>query len=377
MTPTDELGAPNYWLPALEIAALYGAGAVWYVIDDRNVLDWDYPSAQQRLTGEAWRFDSNGFGMNFFGHPLAGTGAYMLARGNRLGVWPSWGYALAGSVFWEFGVEFNEKISINDMVVTPGAALPFGEFFHKLGGYVSSAPATSEKSVLAWTLGLTVRGHRELEGIEAPAGPLDELGFSAAYWHHFTADFGFGSVRLETGERPMNTARASARLVSLPGYRRAAELSTWFYQAEFSSMAAEFEGAGSALGVDLFSEALVAGYHWQARLPGARSSFTSFTVASSIAYEYRDNDGSGFSDLRGLLHAPGVAVDVLSEHGPLASSLSIRAAPSFGALSAPHFSAAQPAEAAQDKAVLERYGYFYGAGPTLSAAASVRLEALV
>lgn len=365
----------NYWLPALEIAVLYGGGATWYVIDDRNVLDWDYPSVEQRITGEAWRFDSNGFGMNFFGHPLAGMGSYMFARGNRLGVWPSWGYSVAGSTFWELGVEFNEKISINDMLVTPGAALPFGEFFHKLAGYVSSAPSSAVGRSLAWSLGLTVHGHRQLEGRAAPAFTPDNLGLSSDYWHDFKVGLASGRTQRGTREAMTNLFRVSGRLVTLPQYHAHQDSETWFYRGEFSAMHAEIDQTGSYLGVDLHAETLLAGYHMARRLSATRGSSALLTVATLVAYEYRDSRAAGFNDLSGLLHAPGLALDALVQHAPLSSSFSLRASPSFGAVSTTLPAPVQPEEG-RDKATLQRYGYYYVVGPTISANAGVRVAAL-
>lgn len=129
---TEPEERPHYMRPALEIGAGLAAASAWYVLDRRNVFDWDRPSARQRFNGEAWRFDNNPFPINFIWHPLSGSGMYALARGNRLGVWSSFVYVLAGSSVWEFAIEFNEKVSISDLIATPGAGLVIGEFAHKL-----------------------------------------------------------------------------------------------------------------------------------------------------------------------------------------------------------------------------------------------------
>lgn len=369
LEPTPSEPPPNHVLPAAEILLALGAASAWYWIDDRNVLDWDNPSIEQRLTGEAWRFDNNTFGLNYVAHPLAGAGFYVLARGNRLGVWPSFGYAVVGSTIWEYVIEFKEKVSINDMIITPGAGLPIGEFFHKLAWYLSSVPPRSAgQSALGWTLGLSVQGHRELAGLSPPAAPaLDALGYSRAMWHQFAFQYGFGVIDPTTGGGPEGTHALSfeGELVSLPGYRRAGQDGgRWFYEAEVARLDAELDAASRGVGVEVFAETLAAGYHYQ-RISPLRRAALAATVGASVAYQFRRSKTFGYDDRQGLLLAPGLAGDFSAKHGRLSSRLRLGAYPSFGALSAlsyPEWRSQMPG--VRTKTVVQREGYFYSWGWT-------------
>ncbi len=372
---------PNYWLPALEIVLGYSAGTLWYVIDDRNVLDWDRPSAAQRFNGDAWRFDNNTFAMNFFGHPLSGSGAYLAGRSNRLGVWSSWGYSLAGSTLWEVVVEFKERVSINDMVITPGAGLPVGEFFHKLSQYVTShEQRNSAQDVASWTFGFSTNVHRAYEGIPAPRAPeLDYLGYDARYWHDFQLSYGLGSVTAYNAGPSQAAALASdgdshrlgvaGALVTYPGYRTASAMSGWFWAAEFSSLDLQFDWTGGDFGADIRAETLAVGYH--AARTGVQSNVAT-TAGLAVAYQYRDSHASGWDDRRAFFNAPGLAMDVAAFRGWLASELSLRFFPSLGGISAPNFSHWEDdLGGRRTKTVLERHGYFYAAGWTLQLGGAV------
>src|SRR5690606_8505193 len=63
------LPGPDYLRAGLEELAMLAGGTIWYLIDERNVLDWDFDSVEQRFREEAYRFDNNHFPINFVAHP--------------------------------------------------------------------------------------------------------------------------------------------------------------------------------------------------------------------------------------------------------------------------------------------------------------------
>src|SRR5688572_18662378 len=69
---------------ALEDLAFLAGGLIWYWIDDRNVLDWDIKSIDERFDESAYRFDNNQFPINFIGHALSGSAFYFMPRSNGL-----------------------------------------------------------------------------------------------------------------------------------------------------------------------------------------------------------------------------------------------------------------------------------------------------
>lgn len=352
---------PDYLRPALEIAAGLGAASIWYFVDDRNVLDWDNPSVQQRLNGEAWRFDNNTFELNYVWHPLAGSGMYMLARGNRLGAMPSFLYSLAGSTAWEYVIEFNEKVSVNDMIVTPLGGLAVGEFFHKLALRLSGGPPRGvRQQALAWTFGLSVHGHRTLDGL----GPPPE---AAGLWDDLSLGYGFGIADMgqERGGRFASHVLAfEGTLSSLPGYRRPGRFERWFHDAEITSFALELDVGVRGVGGDVMGETRLAGYHAQALAGSERRPRGAFANgALGVAYAYRNTEAFGFDDRRGLLLFPGFTGEVGLRGGALRGGAALRAYPSFGGMSAPGFERwRRQVPEARTKTVLEREGYFYGWG---------------
>jgi hypothetical protein len=185
---------PRYGRAALEEAAALAAGAIWYWLDDRNIADWDYPSLKERLNGEAWRFDNNTFPINYAWHAVNGTGFHAIARANGLSMRASFGYGFATSMVWEYVLEFREKVSINDVVVTPGAGLAMGEFVYWLGAY----------------LGYPGLGHEVVDG----RGPRRrDIG------HRFELAYGFGGDVHELSARGELTppgGRATSLTLRLP-----------------------------------------------------------------------------------------------------------------------------------------------------------------
>jgi hypothetical protein len=102
-----------------------------------------------KLAHGATSFDSNTFRTNFVGHPLMGATLYQLARGNRLGTWGSALAAVAGSTTWEL-IEFHEKASINDLIITPVAGVALGEPLLQVAAHLDRSSASSGRTVLAW-----------------------------------------------------------------------------------------------------------------------------------------------------------------------------------------------------------------------------------
>src|SRR5690606_36052133 len=111
----------NYLRALLQYQAITALGVLWYItttdLDREWRLGYQWETFRGKLTGEAFGLDTNHFGTNFIGHPLGGTGYYHAARANRL-TWPaSFGFAIAGSLFWEYFGEVTETVSANDMLV--------------------------------------------------------------------------------------------------------------------------------------------------------------------------------------------------------------------------------------------------------------------
>ena len=82
-------------------------------------------------------FDQDRFNTNAVGHPISGLLYYQIARGSGLGVGGSFLATVAASTAWKYFGESNQKLSINDLIVTPAAGWVLGEASYRLGSFFS------------------------------------------------------------------------------------------------------------------------------------------------------------------------------------------------------------------------------------------------
>lgn len=402
-TTSDE-GAdePDEWQPADQdrypehhVRSLLTMGsvlAVWSVLYwlmmDRNVADWDNPKPLERFDGRAWRLDNNSLPVNFIAHPLMGGGSYSLARANHHHSATSFGYSFLSSFLWEFVLEFKEKVSVNDIIVTPGTGVPVGEFFYKLGMYLDTARNPSTGMVIAqWMLGTGVALDRTLDGRPAPqVRNRDNLGLSRAIWHAFALHSGVDFVTTPTTPGAARShAGFQGKLVTIPGYLREGNLARPFYNAEVSDFKIAAEASEHGAGLIMSADTLVAGYHEQQLTASAQKTYGhAVTIGASMAFRYlqsKANDYSQFREAAALpqpawdhhvpktseqfsaFHMPGAAVDWHLFAGDVSLSLSGRAHPDFVGLGAPAFYDWASANLQEKgKHILHRQGYFYGWG---------------
>lgn len=357
---------PAHLRTILEEATFLGLGAAWYWIDrDRNLADWDFPSWQQRFSGEAWRLDTNEFPINFAGHALNGGLFYSFARANDHGVPVSLLYSFGTSFAWEFLLEFREKVSINDMFYTPLAGLPVGEFAHRLWRYVNglSPEASTGHKVVAATVGFPVWVHDAMDGeAYADSGPFDELGFGAGMTHRFVAGYLF---RLHSYGQEVAThgARLAGRLSGIPGEGRPGSFDLVFYDADVVSLDLAMGLGGRAREWDFAADTHLLGYYRQSidRSGDGQSAL----LGLSLACRYRFQDFEGYNDRIGLLHFPGPAAEVVWRSGQVGLSFGAKASADFAGIhSAAYSDWARAAVGAGDRAksILRKHNYYYGWG---------------
>lgn len=403
-TPADEeRRTPHHARSLLEMGGGLALGAtVYWVFQDRNVADWDNPRPEERFQSAAWILDNNSMFVNYMGHPLTGGLAYGFARANHHGVLMSTGYSFVTSFLWEFVLEFKEKVSINDVIVTPGAGLPIGEFMYKLGLYLDTGDGSSTAvDVARWTLGTGVALDRNLDGRASPkVRSRDNLGFSSAIWHDFVAEYGVAAVATpQRDEYPRYRVGMSGRLVTLPGYMAPRSFGRAFYRAEISDLSLEVEASRYGAGMLMSADTMLVGYHaQQLQLVGREARGLAVTLGSSIGFGYLKSKANRYHQVEqavalpepktkyhvpqrdeqwGAFNMPGIALDFRGSAGPAALAVSGRAAPSFGSVGAAAFydwSAANLQE--RGKHILHRQGYFYGWGLASSVDARLSLGPL-
>ena len=117
---------------------------------NRFILRADYAqispeSIYDNLT-HCWVWDNDEFVVNQLGHPYQGSFYFAAGRANNFNFYESIGYALLGSVTWEYFAE-TERQSVNDLICTPFGGAALGEVFHRL--YIEASGA---KSIFAFVV---------------------------------------------------------------------------------------------------------------------------------------------------------------------------------------------------------------------------------
>jgi hypothetical protein len=355
---------PRYLRAAVEMAALLGAGTAWYWIDrERQVADWDFPSLQQRLTLEAVRFDNNDFWINFIAHPLDGAAAHALARGNHLSLAASFGYGMLTSLTWEYVLEFREKVSINDIIVTPVTGVVVGEFMHRLGQSLNAPrPAGTERwwhQLAGWTFGPTVAIH---DALDARPSQASLHAARADIWRSLRLSYAWTENRLDGDARAGASAlRFDGRLVAIPGYLQPGRFGRAFADADITSLRLDLTYGAAGSGVDLYADTLLLGVYGQRISPQGTGAAVAAGV--NLAYRYADETLRPWKDQLGIAHLPGLGADahLLGRHASL--SVHARVHGDFAGLRAgpyPDWKAENPDVI--DKSILRKQSYYYGWG---------------
>ena len=373
-TDREHTCRPNFWRAAVEEAAALAGGTIWYWVDrDRQVADWDYPSWKDRLTFQAWRYDNNGFDINFFWHPFNGASFHLLARANDFGLYGSMAFGVTTSMLWEYGLEFREKISINDVLVTPGAGVSIGEPLHWMGRYLASAPVKRRwwQTALGWVLDAPLSLHDRIDGRSralTDSAP-DELGLSSDFTHRFRVGMSTARADVEVGanDEQMWPARLelSGEIAALPGYLRPGRLRTAFTQGNVSTLELSTAVAAGEPSVELRADTVLAG--WVAQDRPRPGSGHAVVVGAALAYHYQREDYGPWHDRLALLHFPGPLVDAHLWLGPAVLRARLRGSGDFAGIYAatyPAWKAANPD--AHEKTILRKHGYYYGWGGSVN-----------
>lgn len=302
---------PHYLRAAGESVVLVGIGTAYYWVDPlANRVDWDFPTLGAKLRFEAVRFDNNLHTTNHILHPLAGAAIYGFSRVNGLEPWEAFGYAALSSIVWEYGLEFREQVSINDLVFTPFGGVAVGEFLVQLGDYVNSAPGGGSfgNRLAAATLGLPRNMHDALDDPPPPLElPADSLGFSSAYWHRFLVGYelsSLGNDRRRTGT--LHGTRIEAELAAMPGFLRPGRFARAFAAGNFVETRWLLGlGPDGNADVDLWFQSCIAGFYQQDFSGSGGLTGQATLLAVSSALRFSDRRVLGRFDRFGIVHVLG------------------------------------------------------------------------
>lgn len=361
--PDRDVPGPDYLRAGLEEIAMLSGGTIWYWLDDRNVVDWDFESWEQRFRDEAYRFDNNEFPINFIGHALNGAAFYGLPRSNRMGVLGSFLYAAATSFVWEFFLEFQERFSLNDTVVTSVGGVPLGEAFYRLGRYLDN----SAHPVLAWIFGLPVAMHEALDGRAVGHegdGPPDE----PPGWARIQLRYGF-EWALPSGDAAgpgfdVHRVGGRATFAAVDGYLEPGRDVRAFADAEVTTLWMEGLASSTGYGFELWADSVLVGLYARDlhEHPEGRVG-TSAVLGTSVAHFFRLEKYEIWRDRISYTGFPGLAADVEEHLGAFGLRFSGRFHGVFGAAHAAGYARWRRANPDRvPKSILDRHKYWYGWG---------------
>ena len=350
---------------------LIAIGTAWYWSEkDLNKLDWDYPTAWERINGDAVRFDNNRFMTNGLGHPVAGMGYYGMSRVSGLEPWQAVLSAFLSSALWEWGLEWREMVSINDQIFTPVGGIALGEHAFQLGEYLNSAPGGGSwaNQAAAATLGFPRWLHDRIDGVEAPESlERDSLGFSSNWWHRFRIGYEWQGIRNEERVRDsLHGVRIESELVSMPGFMKPGSFDVAFSHGNYSELLLRASTSGSGIDdFDLRARSVLAGFYTQDVRVDSTGNVHGHGAMLGIGSAFRHTDRNVFGriDQVGVASILGPSTDVRI----VAGDLRLR----FGADVYADFAAVQSLayvdwEADHDeqvlRSVLTEQGYYYGYG---------------
>jgi hypothetical protein len=171
---------------------------------------------------EYFRFDQDRFNTNAVGHPVAGLVYYQIARGSGFGVGASFLASVAASTAWKYFGESNQKLSINDLIVTPAAGWVLGEASYRLGSFFADGEPSFANCLGALIFSpVATLTEPPFCLSRARKPPFDRFGFSRRTWHRLHAELGSAYTVVEGGEpRSELTFGLAARITANSRYRR-------------------------------------------------------------------------------------------------------------------------------------------------------------
>ena len=374
--------AEKYYLrAAFEEVGLLSLGLAQYFANrDMNSTDWDldydWPSLRAKLVGDAYAFDTNHFDTNFVSHPVAGMLYYFAARGNRLSVLESLGYAFVSSAIWEVAGEYRELVSVNDLVMTPFAGFTLGESTTAIGAFFDRSCETSTNRVLGSVFGPAKSIHDAIDGVElARTRSCDQYGLSTRGGHRFHVFAGSAAVFSGTGESASGEARfgASAQILHLNELGRPGHGWLTFSDGNVSSLSAGLGmAAGHATDLTVGARTVPAGLHFRdlAYVPGFGAKGIEVVLGLLVGSEYsqhRYDRPAGKLDRIFVLDLPATTVTLLVRRGPLRLEASLDAGAALAGVDAFALDAYRSDHSGSElSSVTDARGYSHAAGFALS-----------
>ncbi len=338
----------KHWIRAgVEVGAIVIVGFVDYLLntgargglvvagDEKWALRYDWPRLRGKLIGTAYELDANRFGTNYVSHPIAGSLYYQVARSNHLTFGESFLFSLLGSSIWEYFGEIRERVSINDMIVTPTAGTTIGETMMQLSGFFDRGRNNVSNRALSFLFAPIKFVNDITDGSVPRRDPVtDALGFPTEPWHRFEVHGGVATTTQARTRGPNGISPSATymdvrfgldlAIANLPGYRSSARHSRLFDDGNVSNLAVQ--GAvseGRFVDFQAGTRIVPIGFYYRdARLDRAgHLRGQGLIVGMRMSFEYGihefDRDGQRARDLVSVVSPIGIAAEHVVDAGPL------------------------------------------------------------
>ena len=383
----------------LECAAVFAYSQTKYWVTYEEWLeDWQYELTWKDQTKrffslDAWRFDSNCFGLNW-SHAVAGALYYNIARTNNLNRLESFLFTIGGSFYWEYIVEWRNVLSIGDNIFTIVGGVSIGEAWFQLGKYFSTKTELGNR-ILSF-INPILKLNRWFDRKEVANWPKEpESG-----WKKF--DFFLGSRFSRSSAKDDYLGYfyggIHTQINHIPDFGKPGQISRNESDTLFTEM--YFDFTTGKLGTDeisIFSRTVFFGHFKQnidqqkrgsASYFGLGSAFTYFKKRSTAfydgcevkvkrGYDLQLEGPRNFTDKFSVIHLAGPVFDFTFYSSNIKSRLVLDAYLDFALVNA---FALNKYSVGRDisgiKTNLLYYGYYYGMGTTLSSDLSIRFDHL-
>ena len=283
---------PSYLHTALEELGFLGVQTAWYWAHDWSGDEkFDWSNWKTRFTSyHDMVLDDDKFKTGGVGHPIAGTGYYLIARGNGFGVVGSAVVTVLASSVWQFFSEWNEKPATNDLLVTPAAGWVIGEAAYQLGQYFSDRGPSVVDCVGAALFSpvATINDARPCRlgrRQETPNGLTRR-------WHRFDLDLGTVHGTFDTGQVVEQLwLGGEAQLTTHRNYQREGAGSSNAGPGQWTTLEGHWlVGAGAIGGTSFHAQSIAWGNYrrdYDGAGPGSQGWGELYAVGSSFDYDSR------------------------------------------------------------------------------------------
>jgi hypothetical protein len=316
------------------------------------------------------RFDQDRFNTNAVGHPIMGYGSYQIARGSGLGPAGSFLAALASSTAWKYFGESNQKVSINDLVITPVAGWVLGEASYRLGSFFADGAPTLSNCIGALIFS-PVATLTEPPVCRSRRGdpPFGRFGLSRRTWHRLDVDAGVARAVFDSGvARTEASFTLGARIIAHRYHMRPGRGASTAKPGQWSSLGARWLLDGTSLtGVAVHGDTLVIGRYFRdygdVAGPSGEPDGQGLLVGVASTFDY---DGRRLPITLDRTLAIGIAgpeVELEARRGRLFLRATLAA--SYGFAMVTSLAWAQAAASFADvvvKSELQTQGYYFGQG---------------